>query len=358
MKIELFQKYNIFSNVASVLLIPKTSWKVRIYPTLLILEDLLSHSFIKLKMNIEGPVKEFRIFLNLQKGWIQVQGFSKKGFFRYRIYAVENKICISLDKFFEGFSFDSENNFSAKIVQDKKLLSFTSDKIDTFEPKMTKEILFLGSTKKQDIELIDRREDMTEVLPILYLWAQFFSKAEKPRSDICSLLDQLEEDVSQKKKEQAEKMLLSIYKVGFSHLMMPRLKDDEYQGIIDEKILPEGNPIYLLNKGYELIRKLFFQNEKNIFHILPCLPKGFHCGKLLNLQIEGFGTLSLEWSKKILKKMVFNCKKDFDLKLKLQSKLNFFRIRTKRREKGRKVSVKETLSLEEGKIYFFDRFQK
>jgi len=91
MKIEVFQKYNIFSSVASDTLIPKTTWKVRVYPTLLVFEDLLSPSFIKMKMNIKGPVKEFRIFLNLQKGSIQIQGFSKKGFFRYRIYAQDRK---------------------------------------------------------------------------------------------------------------------------------------------------------------------------------------------------------------------------------------------------------------------------
>jgi len=107
-----------------------------------------------------------------------------------------------------------------------------------------------------------------------------------------------------------------------------------------------------------LIRNLFFKNEKNIFYVLPCLPTKFHCGKLIYLKVEDFGTLSLEWSKKLIKKMIFNCKKDFDLKLELQSKLHFFRIKMKRKEKGRKVSVKESLFLEKGKTYFFDRFQK
>ena len=66
----------------------------------------------------------------------------------------------------------------------------------------------------------------------------------------------------------------------------------------------------------------------------------------------------MEWSKKMLKRVIFYPQKERRLQLSLQKDLRFFRLSCGSKQQGKKLSVDEPLYLEKGRRYLLDRLIK
>ena len=77
-----------------------------------------------------------------------------------------------------------------------------------------------------------------------------------------------------------------------------------------------------------------------------------------NIELKEIGYVDIEWSKKLLKKVVLYCDRDTKIKFNLQSAIKSFRVRKSRRDKGRFLLSSDLIGLDKGKTYFFDRFKK
>ena len=355
MRINIATKLCPFSRICgSRIIIPKTTIEVVVFPTKLRFynrEKNKKNPDLDLDLDFKGPFDKFFIFQNLEKFHVEVNGFSKEGFIRYIIGVKEEKIFIEIKKTPSQKVFLLIKNKKYKVSLNSPF--FLPLKTKYMEPSKI-EKLSLGMHKKQDVELIQRREDLREILPIWYALGQLLPTLKYKYEGVATLLTKCKKLIDKKDKIELEKLFLTIYKAGFRSIFSPTLLDDKFQSIINTKklkISESASSLVLLKKGYEFIRSLFLCENKNQIEILPTLLPSFHCGRVLNLKLS-IGIVHIEWSKKLLKKMILHSKKDAKIRLKLQPSIKSFRIK----EKYYKAS--DLIGLKKDQIYYFDRFQK
>ncbi|MGH2639026.1 MAG: hypothetical protein ACRDF4_07075, partial [Rhabdochlamydiaceae bacterium] len=109
--------------------IPLTSLQVQVFPTLLRFTDLLTGNTWDEKLEWKGPVEGFTVELDLEKACVEVFGKTAAGFRRFKIKE-------------------------------------TSSKSETLER------LSLGKHTKLDWELVCRRMEMEEMVPVLFQLGQ------------------------------------------------------------------------------------------------------------------------------------------------------------------------------------------
>ncbi len=337
MLIKIAQKLDLFSHtIGFSYLVFHTEYVVTIYPHLLVFKSLVSNKKFEVNLDIDGTVEKFTVFHNLHKGYIEVRGVSSKGFFAYQIIEENKKIKI---KFVRG--------------KKKKDILLPIKKIFSKEPI---EELSFGMHKKLDLEMINRREDLKEIFPILFKLSQYIDHAEKIEIGTASLLKDLEKSIKKHKVVELEKQFEIFYKASFSKYFVPRLSD-EHQGIIKDRKIEKKNSLYILYQIGRLIRSMFVLEDKKSIFILPTLLPSFHCGRMINIETS-YGKIDLEWSKKLIRRMKIDVKKDATIKLNLQSKIKSFRVKTLHIDMGKIYKSDDFISMKEGLTYFFDNFKK
>ncbi|MBI5346972.1 MAG: hypothetical protein HZB76_07515 [Chlamydiae bacterium] len=352
MLITIHNKLEPFSHISPVAaLLPNTLYQVTIYPTLIVFKNFEKTEEFKLFLDLKGPVEPFTIFLDLEKKGLTVKGFSQEGYFCYHLFANEEKVSLLLEK--GPKSGIDYSGFKKGTILPKHTLDLP---IKPAFPKPTKETLSLGMNKALDFDMIKRRADLKEIFPIWYRLAELIVDQPKTNVGTAKLLENCQELIEKKDRVNLEKAFLKVFKAAFFGMMVPRL-NDEYQGIVPLEEKHGASPIYILKEGAKLIRSMFFMESENTFSILPSLPVGFHSGRFINIQ-TAFGSLDIEWSKKLLRQMVFKAAKDFSLKLNLQKPIDTFRVRLHKKDKGKNYLADDVIPIKANTAYFFDRFQK
>lgn len=308
MRIVIAQKFRPFSHTpGTCCLIPNTTWQARIYPAKIFFHNLARKGAKEIDLDIKGPVKGFTILLNLEMGRIEVFGRGKEGYFRYFITP-------------EKYSF-----------------------LQSYDLKTPKMKLSMGIHKNQDWDLIQRRMDMAEIFPFWLLMAEWIPMHPLPELGTGILLKNGELELT--------------YRTAFQGILCPRLKDENYLGIIPDLDIPKDmSPLGIIHEGARQIKQLFFQEEGDIWHFLPHLPKEFHSGRLIHLESKQGDEIHIEWSKKALKKVIIKPSTCRTISLKLQKGLKSFRMRTHLRQKGSRKTIE--IPLEARKTLYLDRFMR
>ncbi|MBU6446084.1 MAG: hypothetical protein KGQ49_01640 [Verrucomicrobia bacterium] len=301
--------------------IPRSCGVIQAFPTLLRIHD------IEWKMPLTGPVHGFTLQQDLERDCVYVFGKAKEGYFRLRIEAHDN-----------GFHIESEKGpLESDLIKAENQLSL----------QKPCERLSLGSHKAQDWDLVKRRMDLQEILPVLFCLGQkvpFIPP--QPFTGTAQLLKLPDE------RKDLERALLSFVKAGFKGMLVPRLTDDEHQGFIPASV-EKGNPFFLLAEGAKMIRSLFFKQNERRLSFLPHLPISFDAGRMVGLIAPGIGTLDFEWSKKLLRRVNIRAEISGEVILELQKEIQTFRA-----NKKKKLKKGEPLLLEAGKTIHLDRFEK
>lgn len=353
MQIKIKEKFKIISHdLGSSFLILNTSYFVKIYPGLLHFKDLNSDKTFKIFLKFQGPVKDFTILQNLFNGNIEVSFHSKDGYVAYKILVSEKEVFLNFEKISKEkleIEFDGIVNISSK---DKIKLPITV--ISNTKPQ---EYLSFGIYKKPDLYLIKKREDLNEILPFIFLYSQFFLDAQY---NCClrkkCLLKEVDNDFQKNEKQKLYDEFLNVFKVHFFGSFIPRMNDEEFQNILPYSST-DLNPFCVFKKLYYSIKAILLNEKQNELYLLPCLPEEFNHGRATNIKIKK-GSLDIEWSKKILKKLVFRPFQDESFKLILQSQIKTFRIRSQKNEKGKFFKNGDVITLQKDKIYLFDKFKK
>ncbi len=283
MKIKIAERLRPFCHLpGTACLIPWTSWKVVAYPTVLKFENLLTHETREQKLDWKGPVSNFTVELDLEKGVVWIYGHTAEGYRKHKI--------------------DQEADFSTSL-----------------------ERLSLGMSKKLDWELVRRRGDLREILPVWFRLGQMVPETTTEGEIRC---------------------FHQLFLTGFEGILSPRLEDKDHLGF--SPIL-FTSPLALLREGSRKIRSLFFQQEGSKWSFLP--ESTFHAGRFIHLQTEEGDTLDFEWSKHLLRRVIIHAAQTREIVLELKKPLKTFRLNKKLRRVG-------SLLLEQGKTYFLDRFEK
>ncbi|NGX32363.1 MAG: hypothetical protein K1060chlam4_00406 [Candidatus Anoxychlamydiales bacterium] len=354
MQIKIKQKFNIISHsIGAKFLIVNSRYFVQICPGLLHFKDLDSDKNFKIFLDFVGPVKNFTISQNLLNGNIKVSFHAADGFLSYKIFNAETAACIHFERL-------PQDEISIKLDKTKKIKvkEILSLPIAISYIKKPDELLFLGIHKKQDLDSINKRENLLEILPFLFLYSQFFKdiQTKKCLRKNC-IVRELKEKIQNRNREEIEDQFIKVYKAHFSDSFIPRVNDNDFQNIIERVEEKDANPLHILRKLFYIIKSILIDQKLDEIFLLPAIPVSFHSGKALNINLP-IGSFDIEWSKKLIKKLIFRPKKDVKLKLHFQSKIKEYRLRTSIKQKGKFFKNRDLLSFEKNKTYYLDKFQK
>jgi hypothetical protein len=374
MPIKIADKKVVFSHEAGTYaLIPLTNVSVTIFPCKIAIANKEIY-FPTLK----GPVDDFTIMQDLEKGFITVYGTTIEGYFRYRLFSYDNNIRMHFEKLWQPtIELAIKSRFKKEKISVKEK-GFLDININHFTFAKGQEILSLGVNKTLDINLVQRRCDMKEILPLWLFIGSTMNFKEENHDGNMALLHDITKLIDNNQKHLLENSFMSAFKASFDGMFVPKLFDDKWLGILHQnsKVNPglkaweyfilEGvsskrinkkhNPFLILQEGSKLIRKMFFQQDKDSIYILPALPTAFTSGKFINIKCNNIGTLHLQWSKGIPFYMIFTANLDYDLKIVWPRGIKTLRLRGENMKK--KISALDNIKVKQGKTYLFDRFQK
>ena len=293
---------------------------------------------------------------------MHVFGQSQKGYFRLRIQRSEQGIEILFERTpSEGVGCSVPELKKQALMKNKDLLLLPISKEHSLS-EIPQERLSLGIHKAQDWDLVCRRQEMQEILPVWLRLSSFIPKVEDPRRSEGTLLPliECEEILKQDKKIEIIPALQRTFLVAFSNIMLPRLEDEQFQGIVfsDLKISPDLSPLLLLQRGGALIRSLFFQEESNTVSLLPHLPPQLFAGRYIGIKRKNGDLIDLEWSKKLLQRVIYRSTESQTLLLSLQKSIRRFRLRHNERSRGITVQHGDKITMQAGEKIFLDRFEK
>src|SRR5262245_38465972 len=146
MKIKIAERLRPFSHLSGTCcVIPFTAIRLQIFPTLIRLfrydENPLPTYLGEVSLHLTGPIKDFTMQQDLEKGGIKVWGKSLEGFFRYAIFPVEDTLHLKFDR-----KVDCTPSLSYTQKENEFIFSLP---IKTFSPELN-ERLSLGNHKLQD----------------------------------------------------------------------------------------------------------------------------------------------------------------------------------------------------------------
>ena len=319
MSIKIDQKLKPFSHrFGARCVVLKSRIVVEIFPALIRIQG------IEFPIQITGPVKEFTVQMDLERECIFIWMIAKEGYFRFKIHADQEIILTVIRSPKNGVQIGS-NRLMPKH-------SIVLCKSETTLQASTSERLFLGSWKDQDWDLIQRRSDLKEILPILFSLGQKIPYLEKGHGGTVDLMD---------------KSLLKCYMASFTDFLIPHLTDQMHQGIVLERE-EKGDPMSLFSIFYEKMKQSILIERKNEVEIFSDFIEQFPSGKATHLKVLD-GEIHLEWSKHFLRKMIFQPTVSGNAVFIFPKKIQRFRGPVKKNE---------SLFYEAGKKYIFDRFQK
>jgi hypothetical protein len=315
--IKIAARFTPFSHqIGASSLIPGSPFIVEAYPTKLCF--ISEKEVYETPLEVIGPVEGFTLQQDLEKDRILLFGRGKSGYFYYTITHAGKKIQVE------------------RLRGETTTLEVESE---PFSP-MHRERLSLGMHKKLDWDLVLRRKELKEMLPLLFFLGQKIPPLGREKGQKLESL----EDFS------------TFLQVGFRGILVPKRFDNLFQGLGWSGVPMHLSLLSSLREGYEAIRSFFIQ-EKEQIDILPKLPKEFFSGRLVDIATEKT-LLDIEWTKGKLRQVTLRPKVTGKLSFSFPKELSSFRIRQKIGEKGSFISTKEALFLTQGERYFLDNFQK
>ena len=329
MKIKIVEKLAPFSHLpGAACVIPGTCWEVEAFPTLI---RIGKH---EIRLHLTGPVHDFTLQQDLERHCVFVFGKAKEGYYKIRIEASDS-----------GFDLAPEKG---KVLKGKV---HVAEEIQ-FVPKKDWERLSLGNHKSQDWDLVKKRCDLTEILPLLFCLGQKIPRIPpQPLKGTARLLEMPEE------RNELDAALKAFFKAAFKKILVPRLIDDHMQGIVPEEDV-KGDRFFLIQEGAKMVRGLFFKQNERRLGFLPHLPVSLHAGRMIGIKAPGIGEIDFEWSKKTLRSVIIRATTSGEVILELGKELKTLRVRSSPREKGKRQSGTEPVLLAAGKTVYLDRFQK
>ncbi|WP_213105684.1 hypothetical protein [Candidatus Protochlamydia amoebophila] len=358
--IKIAERLRPFSHQSGTLcLIPMSSFAVQVFPCLIRLFrwDLPTPQLVnEYHIFLKGPVEDFTIQTDLEKGKILVWGKTAFGPIRYIITSTSTGISLMLDRSSEqGIVFKNQNKEQYVLKGKSMYLIEMMQRLE--HPSL--ERLSLGNHKRQDWDLIKRRLDLTEIFPIWYSLGQWIPTSlgiNKPLEEMGCHFRKIEEIISQNQSDQAVPIWKQIFQATFQGILVPFWKDEFFQGVIDQTISPVCSPLALLKKGMHLMQRHFIQQEFNHIYLLPVLPPEFHCGRLLSIKLAEQGLLNMEWTKKVIRQVSFYSAQQQDLHLHFRH-VKKCRIKKQGQKETEWITSGECFNFEKNCYYIFDNFK-
>lgn len=280
------------------------------------------------RIPLSGPLKRFVVFQNLDRGGVAVMSD------QYKYYL------------------SPQGEYTTSIA---KLPPASSH---------SREYVSFGVHKHADLEKIRRRKDLKEILPFVFRHGVLLQQLSLPplkQTAVSLLLKLLDEAIAKADKERIFPLLENFVYAGISKTLLPRLYDEEYQGIVSEdpKQEQEEVPFALLRAAALSMQKIFIEEQDGVVTVLPALPPEFPCGRWVGLSLS-MGEISFEWAKKKLRKVVLKAHSSGAIVITTPG-IRSCRLRIE--EQGKIISCQmkknlEKVEIKAGTTYLWDRFHQ
>lgn len=347
MSVKVALRFHPFSHTPGVsCLLPGSFWKITAFPTRILLDNLYGKGGFTISLALQGPMRDFTLVQDLEKGVVRLFGESQKGYFRLVISRLETGIQLFFEKTpEEGLSYQIGGVEERATPKTVRLIPLEREHPIVTPPKSR---LSLGIHKAQDWDLIMRRGDLQEIAPFWIRLAEWLPEIREDKR-VFGALKLLEPRLA---------LLKKAFLVGFSGILVPTLQDDLFLGILAEEKIPEDlSPLHFLKQGASILRSLFFEEKEGEVALLPLLPREFYAGRFVHLALQNGGFLDLEWSKEMLRRVVIHPHVSQKIKLSLPKKIRRFRLKRNPKERGKTVHCDELVSLNAGESVYLDRFE-
>jgi hypothetical protein len=302
LKISIAERYRPFSHTPGIkLAIPYSDWCVEVYPAKLCFFSIHTSESFEIKIGLNAFPDRFTATCDLERGGIKVEMKVQEQLLRYWIFE-DSGLLLFLEKGKCNIVSDR-----ARVVSQFQMPSFFNS-----------ERLSFGVTKKQDWDLICRRRQVREFVPIWFRLGQM--RKEQGALSIPS-----------------EEQLNEQFSSCFTGIMVPDSKLPPLMGVNPPKAVIQSGSI----------RGLFFREEvAGILEILPHLPHCFPEGRFTGIAFS-LGTLDMEWAKGCLRKLIIHAEKQGSVQLKLPKENASYRLRS---------TGEPSLDFQPGCEYFLDQF--
>ncbi len=304
MKIAIAARYRPYSFQPGIRTpIPGTDSILTAYPT------LLKIGAREVPLHVTGPVREFKVELDLERGCIAISGKAPEGFFRLRVEAG----CVVWER---GPRKGETLEWSPAALPARPL-----------------ERLSLGCSKQLEWEQVWRRMDLRELAPLFFALAQWLPPC--PGST-CPFTEE-------------------FVRAGLRGMMVPTLVDDLHQGLPSlEGISPTRSG--LIVAAGQGIRDALIEWRAGELHLLPALPRDWIVGRLTGVVLPELGTLDLEWTRNLPRRAILRAQHSCRVSIALPKPLQSCRVRTSEADRGHRIT--ERFEVIAGQTYLLDRFQK
>lgn len=364
MSIEIAERLKPFSHVPGTsTILPGLGYQVQIFPCLIRVYHLKESTPVLLEeveMGLTGPVEQFTVCNDLEKGRVSIGGKTADGWIRYHLVSAQQTKGVRLvaDRVpVGGLKLRQKGIERVLQIHDDHDLIEESAAFTPYQLPLC-DRLSLGNHKAQEGELIRRRLCLAEIFPLWHRLGQLVpvEQMQNCQGGTWALLDKCRQCVQHNKPEETEQAWIHLILAGFSSLFVPRLEDAEYQGLTQPLNACTLSPLALLSEGARLIRQLFVQQEQEKVMILPHLLPSLPYGRLLQVPLEGGGWISLEWTKKVIRRLIIYAAQDQDLLLQFRSNVRSYRLYQHTKDKGTRQECSSLLSLKKNCHYLFDNF--
>ncbi len=363
MKIKIAERIRPFSHIpGDSVLIPKSLFCARIYPSLIVLYSMdKPERRLEVDFSLKGPLKEFTILSDLERGEVVVWGKSDLGIIRYRISCdpYSNRIEFFLEKCPEG-KISILIGDRPYILESKNKLTLIEGEGTGFKEYIPQafERLSLGNHRSQQWSMVKSRMRMEEILPVFYRLVQWLPelKSHSHFDGPWKPLTELSEKVQKKCHDEIIPHLNQLFRGFFSGILVPSLFDESHQGLADSKMSfsPDWTPFSFITEAFLSIRQLFFIQTEDQFHILPHLPPTFHCGRIIGLRTSN-GIMNLEWTKKCIRRVEYLSLESHQSTWNFQTKKTC-RLRIQGESQNQKIISGQEILFKKNQQYFFDNF--
>ncbi len=367
--ITIASRFRLFCHLPGIpTLLPTSPFVVEVFPSLIRIRSCKTFQVLyELSLTGVGPLEDFTIIQEWEKGCIEVTGISSTGFVHYVLFPLCEESGILFVKKKAPPSFNIVVNtlsVDASWKQEKEgeyfLLTKRVPSKRICIPKKRAR-LSLGCHKKQDWELILRRGDIEEIFPLWFWAAQTSCEWTDTLPEKETMLSCFATAIQEKNMNSLKSIFLDMFWAGLQGMFVPQTEDSQYLGYTMPAFTHDikSSPLALFSKSFPLFKSLFFVEEETTWKFFPALLPEFHCGRIKEMNIHD-AMISLEWTKKMVRRVVIAPSFSGERTLVFPREIRKFCMRNLLDKTEEKCfpSNNTLISFEQGKTYLLDNFEK
>jgi hypothetical protein len=327
-------------------ILPQTPFVLELFHTALRLYRLdESTPILEIIFPNIGLVANWTAFFDYSHQQVVVEGFSSEGFFRYVVSIKSDGIYLTARKkpLMMRLSLEEQTlTLDKPFLLAKHRVSFS---------EQSRPCLLLGCNKAPLIDAMREHPIMEQILPVIYHQAM----PAKISLTTESLLGKIVDAVENGRRADVLGLVRLFWTIALVGNCVPKRFDDLFFGY-EAPLIPASVPLdQALHILSHAIRCLFIQEDKQQIYLLPCLPKEFLSGRLLDEVLQSGHRISFEWRRGAVRRILLHAVSDDEIVFHTGAASCSIRCLTLKNRKTDQ-NLSDSIAIKSGYRYLLDNF--